>query len=101
MVYGFTVDQMMLKQLCPFLKIDSRATRPAKVVHICMYYNQQITIEYQMPSRRIKHAHVHAGQLHSMIELFEEPQESEVIDDQPDELFERTKEPAECKKRKQ
>ena len=39
-----------------------------------------------MPSGRIKHAHVHAGQMHSMLEPFEEQQELEVIDDQPDEL---------------
>ena len=71
--------------LRPFSKIDSRATMSAEVVHICGYYNQQITIEYLTPLGQIKHARVHAGQLHSMLEPFEEPQELEVIDDQPDE----------------
>ena len=53
-----------------------------------------------MPSGRIKHAHVHAGQLRSMLEPLEDRQELEVIDDQPYELFERTQEPAEHKKKK-
>ena len=35
-----------------------------------------------------------------MLESFEESQELEVIDDQPDDSFERAKEPAEHKKRK-
>ena len=73
---------------------------PAKVVHVCGYYNQRITIEYQTPSGQINHACVHAGQLRSVLEPFKEPQELELIDDQLDELLERTQEPAEHNKRK-
>ena len=73
---------------------------PAKVAHICGYYNQQITIEYQIPSGQINHARVHAGQLYSMLEPFEEPQKLEVIDDQLDELSEQIQESAEHKKKK-
>ena len=86
--------------LRPFSKIDSRATMSAEVVHICGYYNQQITIEYHTPSGWLKYTHVHAGQLQSMLEPFEEPQELEVIDEQLAELRECTSEPAEHKKRK-
>ena len=42
-----------------------------------------------MPSGQTKHARVHTGQLRSMLEPFEEPQELEVIDDQLDGSFER------------
>ena len=34
-----------------------------------------------MPSGQVKHARVHAGQLRSILEPFEELQELEVIDD--------------------
>ena len=61
--------------------MDSRATIPTKVVHICGYYNQQITIKYYMPSGQFKHACVHAGQLHSIVEPFEELQKLELVDD--------------------